>query len=118
MLEARLGTRLLHRTTRSVAPRASGAAVQAARAVVPRHRGGGRGASAATGHTSGTLRINTLGMAAWEVIAPGLGEPNQDPILDATGMPFEAFRSNKPPLSAIGMYIWLPLLRPAALILF
>lgn len=45
-------------------------------------------------------------------------EPNQDPILDATRMPFEAFRTNKPPHRAIGMYIWLQLLRPAVLILF
>jgi DNA-binding transcriptional LysR family regulator len=30
-------------------------------------------ASAAAGHTKGVLRINTLGMAASEVIAPRLG---------------------------------------------
>lgn len=74
LLEARLGTRLLNRTTRSVAPTATGEQLygriaplllEMSEAVAQ--------ASAAAGQTSGTLRINTLGMAARQVIAPKLG---------------------------------------------
>lgn len=73
-LEARLGTRLLNRTTRSVAPTATGEQLygrisplilEMAEAVAE--------ASAAAGRTSGILRINTLGMAARQIIAPRLG---------------------------------------------
>jgi DNA-binding transcriptional LysR family regulator len=73
-LEARLGTRLLNRTTRSVAPTLTGTQLYGriaplmldmAEAVAE--------ARAAAGQTSGTLRINTLGMAVRQVIAPRLG---------------------------------------------
>jgi DNA-binding transcriptional LysR family regulator len=73
-LEARLGTRLLNRTTRSVAPTLTGTQLYGriaplmldmAEAVAE--------ARAAAGQTSGALRINTLGMAARQVIAPRLG---------------------------------------------
>ena len=73
-LEARLGVRLLNRTTRSVAPTAAGSRLheriapmllEMEAAVVE--------AVAATGRTAGTLRINTLGMAAKKLIAPRLG---------------------------------------------
>src|ERR1700738_670871 len=42
-------------------------------------------AVATTGHTTGTLRINTLGMAAKQIIAPRLGRFHQahpDVVLD------------------------------------
>jgi DNA-binding transcriptional LysR family regulator len=73
-LEARLGTRLLNRTTRSVAPTLTGTQLYGriaplmldmAEAVAE--------ARAAAGQTSGALRINTLGMAVRQVIAPRLG---------------------------------------------
>jgi DNA-binding transcriptional LysR family regulator len=85
-LEARLGVRLLNRTTRSVAPTAAGSRlheriapmlVEMEAAVVE--------AVAATGRTAGTLRINTLGMAAKTIIAPRLGRFNRaypDVVLD------------------------------------
>lgn len=74
-LEARLGARLLNRTTRSVAPTATGEQLydriaplfqEMADAVAQ--------ASAATGRMSGTLRINMLGMAARQIVAPRLGQ--------------------------------------------
>lgn len=74
LLEARLGARLLNRTTRSVAPTAAGEQLygrisplfrEMAEAVAE--------ARVAAGQTSGTLRINTLAMAARQVIAPRLG---------------------------------------------
>ena len=74
LLEARLGTRLLNRTTRSVAPTATGE--QLYRRIAPLFREMTEAvaqASAAAGQTGGTLRINTLGMAARQVIAPRLG---------------------------------------------
>jgi DNA-binding transcriptional LysR family regulator len=73
-LEERLGARLLNRTTRSVAPSTSGE--QLYRRVAPLFREMADAvaeASAATGQMGGTLRINTLGMAARTVIAPRLG---------------------------------------------
>ena len=73
-LETRLGTRLLNRTTRSVAPTVTG--VQLYGRIVPLIRDMAEAvaeASAAAGQTSGTLRINTLAMAARQVIAPRLG---------------------------------------------
>src|SRR5258706_4692924 len=85
-LEARLGVRLLNRTTRSVAPTAAGSRLheriapmllEMEAAVVE--------AVAATGRTAGTLRINTLGMAAKKVIAPRLGRFHRnhpDVVLD------------------------------------
>src|ERR1700738_4537512 len=85
-LEARLGVRLLNRTTRSVAPTAAGSRLheriapmllEMEAAVVE--------AVAATGRTAGTLRINTLGMAAKKIIAPRLGRfhrAHPDVVLD------------------------------------
>ena len=73
-LETRLGVRLLNRTTRSVAPTPAGARlyerivrmIQELDAAVAE-------AVEATGRTAGTLRINTLSMAADKLIAPRLG---------------------------------------------
>jgi DNA-binding transcriptional LysR family regulator len=73
-LEARLGTRLLNRTTRSVAPTVTG--TQLYGRIAPLFREMAEAvdeASAAAGQTRGALRINTLGMAARQVIAPRLG---------------------------------------------
>lgn len=74
LLEARLGTRLLNRTTRSVAPTVAGDQLHAR--IAPLFRDMAEAvaeASAAAGKTGGTLRINTLEMAARQVIAPRLG---------------------------------------------
>ncbi|WP_296744741.1 LysR family transcriptional regulator [Mesorhizobium sp.] len=85
-LEARLGVRLLNRTTRSVAPTIIGqrlydrllptmAEMEAAVA----------DAVSATGRAAGVLRINTPGMAATKLIAPRLGRfhrLNPDVVLD------------------------------------
>lgn len=74
LLEARLGTRLLNRTTRSVAPSAAGEQLYAR--IAPLFKDMAEAvaeASAAAGKPGGTLRINTLGMAARQVIAPRLG---------------------------------------------
>ena len=74
LLEARLGVRLLNRTTRSVAPTAAGARLH--ERISPLIRDMDEAvdeASAAAGQTRGTLRINTLGIAARQVIAPRLG---------------------------------------------
>ena len=73
-LETRLGVRLLNRTTRSVAPTAAGAklydritpAMQEMDAAV-------KETVEATGRVTGSLRVNTLGMAVRKVIAPRLG---------------------------------------------
>lgn len=74
VLEARLGTRLLNRTTRSVAPTATGSQLYGRIAPLLREVAEAVDeASAAAGQTSGTLRINTLAMAARQVIAPRLG---------------------------------------------
>jgi DNA-binding transcriptional LysR family regulator len=73
-LEARLDARLLNRTTRSVAPTATGA--QLYERIEPLFREMSAAvaeASAAAGQMGGTLRINTLGMAARQIIAPRLG---------------------------------------------
>jgi DNA-binding transcriptional LysR family regulator len=85
-IEARLGARLLNRTTRSVAPTEVGARLydrimpmmQEMDAAVAE-------AVAATGRTAGTLRINTLSMAAKKLIAPRLGRfhrAHPDVVLD------------------------------------
>lgn len=74
LLEARLGTRLLNRTTRSVAPTAAGEQLHAR--IAPLFKDMAEAvaeASATAGKTAGTLRINTLGMAARQLIAPRLG---------------------------------------------
>lgn len=73
-LEARLGARLLNRTTRSVAPTAAGD--QLYRRIAPLFQEMADAvaeASATASQTRGTLRINTLGMAARQLIAPRLG---------------------------------------------
>lgn len=86
LLEVRLGTRLLNRTTRSVAP--TGTGQQLYDRVAPLFREMAEAvdeASAAAGRTGGTLRINTLGMAARQVIAPRLGRfhrAHPDVVLD------------------------------------
>lgn len=86
LLEERLGARLLNRTTRSVAPTATGAALYARVAPLFRDLADAVAeASAAAGQMGGTLRINTLGMAATQVIAPRLGQFHQehpDVVLD------------------------------------
>lgn len=74
LLEARLDTRLLNRTTRSVAPTTSGAQLYGRIAPLFRDMDAAVAeVTAAAGQTRGTLRINTLGMAARQVIAPRLG---------------------------------------------
>jgi DNA-binding transcriptional LysR family regulator len=73
-LESRLGVRLLNRTTRSVAPTAAGA--QLHDRIAPLIRAMDEAVadvSAAAGQTKGTLRINTLDLAARQIIAPRLG---------------------------------------------
>jgi DNA-binding transcriptional LysR family regulator len=73
-LEDRLGARLLNRTTRSVAPTASGQQLYGRVAPLFREMADAVAeASAATERMSGSLRINTLGMAARQLIAPRLG---------------------------------------------
>lgn len=85
-LESRLGARLLNRTTRSVAPSASGE--QLYRRIAPLFREMAAAvaeASEATEQISGTLRINTLGIAARTLIAPRLARFHQahpDVVLD------------------------------------
>lgn len=72
-LESRIGARLLNRTTRSVAPSASGEKLYARVAPLFREMADAVAeASDATGQKSGTLRINTLGIAARTLIAPRL----------------------------------------------
>jgi DNA-binding transcriptional LysR family regulator len=85
-LESRIGTRLLNRTTRSVAPSASGERLYARIAPLFRDMAVAVAeASEAAGQTMGTLRINTLGIAARTVIAPRLSRFHQaypDVVLD------------------------------------
>lgn len=86
LLEGRLGTRLLNRTTRSVAPTAAGDQLYARIAPLFREMADAVAeASAAAGQMSGTLRLNTLGMAARQVVAPRLGRfhrAHPDVVLD------------------------------------
>lgn len=85
-LEGRIGARLLNRTTRSVAPSATGELLY--RRVAPLFRDIAAAvaeAGEATGQMSGTLRINTLGIAARTLIAPRLSRFHQvhpDVVLD------------------------------------
>jgi DNA-binding transcriptional LysR family regulator len=73
-LEARLGVRLLNRTTRSVSPTEPGQRLHARIAPMFREMDDAVAqAVGATTRTAGTLRINTLSMAAKKVIAPRLG---------------------------------------------
>ncbi|MDH0170951.1 LysR family transcriptional regulator [Stenotrophomonas sp. GD04145] len=85
-LEGRIGARLLNRTTRSVAPSATGELLY--RRIAPLFRemaAAVADAGEATGRMSGTLRINTLGIAARTVIAPRLARfhrAHPDVVLD------------------------------------
>lgn len=85
-LEARIGARLLNRTTRSVAPSASGELLYGRVAPLFREMDAAVAeASEATGQMRGTLRINTLGIAARTIIAPRLSrfhETHPDVALD------------------------------------
>ena len=73
-LETRLGVRLLNRTTRSVAPTSAGARLyERIVRVIQELDAAVAEAVEATGRTAGTLRINTLSMAADRLIAPRLG---------------------------------------------
>jgi DNA-binding transcriptional LysR family regulator len=85
-LEDRLGARLLNRTTRSVAPSASGEQLYTRIAPLFREIAVAVAAvSEATGQISGTLRINTLGIAARTLIAPRLSRfqhRHPDVVLD------------------------------------
>src|ERR1700746_29682 len=73
-LETRLGVRLLNRTTRSVAPTSAGARLyERVVPVIEELDAEVAEAVGATGRTAGTLRINTLSMAADKLIAPRLG---------------------------------------------
>jgi DNA-binding transcriptional LysR family regulator len=85
-LEARLGVRLLNRTTRSVAPTAAGSRLHGRIApMILEMDAAVAEAVAATGRTAGTLRINTLSMAAKKIISPRLGRFHRaypDVVLD------------------------------------
>lgn len=73
-LESRLGVRLLNRTTRSVGPTEPGRRLH--ERVAPMFReieAAVSEVSGAKGRAAGTLRINTLSMAAKKLIAPRLG---------------------------------------------
>src|ERR1700740_3042281 len=73
-LETRLGVRLLNRTTRSVATTTAGSRLHERIAPMMREMDAAVAeAVAATGRTAGTLRVNTLGMAAKKIILPRLG---------------------------------------------
>jgi DNA-binding transcriptional LysR family regulator len=74
-LESRLRVRLLNRTTRSVAPTAAGRRLheRVAPMLLEMDEAVAE-AVAATRQTAGTLRINTLSMAAKKIIAPRLGQ--------------------------------------------
>ena len=85
-LEARLGIRLLNRTTRSVAPTAAGRRLHERIApMLQEVNDAVAEAVGATTQTAGTLRINTLSMAAKKLIAPRLGRfhrAHPDVVLD------------------------------------
>ncbi len=73
-LESRLGVRLLNRTTRSVAPTESGRRLHERIAPMFLEMDDAVAQAVdATSRTAGTLRINTLSMAAKKIIAPRLG---------------------------------------------
>ncbi|WP_304309061.1 LysR family transcriptional regulator [Pseudacidovorax intermedius] len=71
-LETRLGQRLLNRTTRSVAPTQAGARLYEQLAPLLQSLSAAVAEASATGQMGGVLRINTLGMAARQLIAPRL----------------------------------------------
>ena len=85
-LEDRLGVQLLNRTTRSVAPTLAGARLHERIApLIGEMDAAVAETVAATGRTAGTLRINTLGMAAKRIISPRLGRfhrAHPDVVLD------------------------------------
>ena len=85
-LESRLGVRLLNRTTRSVAPTESGRRLHERVAPMLREMDDAVAqAIDATSRPAGTLRINTLSMAAKKIIAPRLGrfhKAHPDVVLD------------------------------------
>jgi DNA-binding transcriptional LysR family regulator len=85
-LEARLGVQLLHRTTRSVATTTAGLRLHERIApMILEMDAAVAEAVASTGRTAGTLRVNTLGMAAKKIIAPRLGRfhrTHPDVVLD------------------------------------
>ena len=85
-LEDRLGVQLLNRTTRSVAPTRAGSRLHERIApMVAEMDAAVSEAVAGKGRTAGTLRINTLGMAAKKIIAPRLGRfhrAHPDVVLD------------------------------------
>lgn len=73
-LEARLGVRLLNRTTRSVAPTSAGARLfERVSPLIREMDAAVAEAVATTSRTAGTLRINTLSIGAKNLIAPRLG---------------------------------------------
>jgi DNA-binding transcriptional LysR family regulator len=85
-LESRLDVRLLNRTTRSVAPTESGRRLHERIAPMLREMDDAVAqAVSATTRTAGTLRVNTLSMAAKKIIAPRLGrfhKTHPDVVLD------------------------------------
>ena len=85
-LESRLGVRLLNRTTRSVAPTEPGRRLHERIAPMIKEMDDAVAAAVgATNQTAGTLRINTLSMAAKKLIAPRLGRfhrAHPDLVLD------------------------------------
>lgn len=73
-LESRLDVRLLNRTTRSVSPTEAGRRLHERIApMISEMDDAVAQAIGATARTAGTLRINTLSMAAKKIIAPRLG---------------------------------------------
>ncbi|MEN1993381.1 MULTISPECIES: LysR family transcriptional regulator [Stenotrophomonas] len=85
-LESRLGVRLLNRTTRSVSPTEPGRRLHERMAPMLREMNAAVAEAVDTRtHASGTLRINTLSMAAKRLIAPRLGRfarAHPDVVLD------------------------------------
>jgi DNA-binding transcriptional LysR family regulator len=85
-LETRLGVRLLNRTTRSVSPTDPGRRLHERLAPMLREMDDAVAqAIGTTTRTAGTLRINTLSMAAKKIIAPRLGrfhKAHPDVVLD------------------------------------
>ena len=85
-LEARLGVRLLNRTTRSVSPTEPGRRLHERMAPMLRDMDDAVAQAVGTrARAAGTLRINTLSMAAKRVLAPRLGrfaKANPEVVLD------------------------------------
>ncbi|WP_295551100.1 LysR family transcriptional regulator [uncultured Pseudacidovorax sp.] len=71
-LETRLGQRLLNRTTRSVAPTQAGARLYEQLVPLLQSLSAAVAEACASGQMGGVLRINTLSMAARQLIAPRL----------------------------------------------